>query len=106
MTFTETPGTAALLVSWITPVMLPRSDCAKHGAAIANARAASAIAVKCRITMGLLPWDGLCLEPPALAPIPGTEVPSDLRPRIVAEYIRGRRSRGTSVPAHARHRIP
>ena len=53
MTLTETPGIAALLVSWMTPVILPRSDCAEHGSALASAIAAEMIAIKCRITMGL-----------------------------------------------------
>src|SRR6266566_2511504 len=46
MTVTETPGIPALLVSWTTPVMLPRSDCAKEGAGVARAAVASVIATK------------------------------------------------------------
>src|SRR5215208_6195362 len=33
MTFTDTPGIAPFDESVTTPVMLPRSDCAQHGAA-------------------------------------------------------------------------
>src|SRR5438093_1090952 len=51
MTFTETPGMAALLVSWTTPVMLPRSDCARQTAGTARAAAASRITNERRIAI-------------------------------------------------------
>src|SRR2546426_7036619 len=51
MTFTETPGIAALLVSWTMPVMLPRSDCANDREGVARAAVASTIAIKRVITI-------------------------------------------------------
>ena len=51
MTYTETPGMRALLVSWTTPVMLPRSDCARQRAGIARATTASTITNERRITI-------------------------------------------------------
>ena len=51
MTFTETPGITALVESSTTPVMLPRSDCAKQRAGIARATVASTITIKRLITI-------------------------------------------------------
>ena len=51
MTLTETPGIAALVVSSTTPVMLPRSDCAKDRAGVASAAVASRLTIKRLITI-------------------------------------------------------
>src|SRR2546425_1214926 len=51
MTFTETPGIAALVVSWTTPVIVPRSDCATQRAGVARAPVASMITIRRLITI-------------------------------------------------------
>src|SRR5947209_8505282 len=91
MTLTETPGIAALVVSSTTPVMLPRSDCAKERAGVARAAVASRLTITCVITIFA-----------SKRPGPGVSADADSRAVLTAETRRNVPQRHRATESVAR----